>query len=60
MENEMEYQQVLVSLEDEVFYDCIRELEPFLTTGWTAVKIERDTETNTIFMTLEKELAKIA
>jgi len=60
MENEMEYQQVLVSLEDDVFYECMRELEPLLATGWSAVKIERDSETNTILMTMEKALIKVA
>ena len=59
MDNE-EYKEVVVSLEDEVFYDCMCEMEEYIADGWSTVKIEKDDTTNTIWMTMKKTMLKSA
>lgn len=50
----VEYTKVLVSLDDEVFYDCIRELEPYLNTGWVKDRVENDEIINMSWITLKR------
>lgn len=50
----VEYTKVLVSLEDEVFYDCIRELEPYLNTGWVKDSVDNDEMINMSWITLKR------
>lgn len=55
MEN-VEYTEVLINLEDEVFFDCMSELEPYLNDGWTTIKVEIDDTTNGVWVTLRREM----
>ena len=50
----VEYTKVLVSLDDEVFFDCIREIEPYLNTGWVTDRVENDEMINMSWITLKR------
>lgn len=56
----VEFIEVLVSLEDEVFYECMKELENYLSDGWTSFKIENDESTNMSWVTLRRVNEEVA
>lgn len=56
--NGVEYTKVLVSLEDEVFYNCICELEPYLNNGWVADRVDNDEMINMSWITLKRPVSR--
>jgi len=53
--NNIEYTKVLLSLDDEVFCNCMNELEPYLNNGWVTDEIENDDVMNISFITLKRQ-----
>jgi hypothetical protein len=56
----VEFTEVLLSLEDEVFYECMSELETYLADGWISFKIENDESTNMSWVTLRRVNENVA
>lgn len=58
MFNTIEVKQILLSLDDEYFYESISELEPLISDGWVASTVEPDYMTNSSLVTLTKNMSK--
>ncbi|MCK9169831.1 MAG: hypothetical protein M0P01_05400 [Treponema sp.] len=51
--NDREYEAV-ITMDDEYFINCILELEPLIEEGWYMGRADRNSQLNTMFVTLKK------
>lgn len=53
----METKNVLISMENDYFSGCIKELEMSLEEGWSVIDCEYDESAKTSFLTLARKTA---